>query len=171
MKKYIGYGIGLLLFLILFCPWSRCQTVPPEVKQAIAASLRQSNTDGLHEEGGIWGTDISDRLVVIPAKPGKPHPVCMPGIVGIAPGDAADPSLDTNLKTILGEWHTHPRATKMRDHNSLCSISTSLHLLLILQMPWMTQTSSLGRAIRQCTITIRRASRLKFRGRSSSNYD
>ena len=120
MKKYIGYGIGLLLFLILFCPWSRCQTVPPEVKQAIAASLRQSNTDGLHEEGGIWGTDISDGLVVIPAKPGKPHPVCMPGIVGIAPGDAADPSLDTNLKTILGEWHIHPRATKMRDHNSLC---------------------------------------------------
>ncbi len=120
MKKYIGYGIGLLLFLILFCPWSRCQTVPPEVKQAIAASLRQSNTDGRHEEGGIWGIDISDRLVVIPAKPGKPHPVCMPGIVGIAPGDAADPSLDTNLKTILGEWHTHPRATKMLDHNSLC---------------------------------------------------
>jgi len=110
----------VLAVLFSLCVAAQSQTVPAEVKQAIAVSLKASNTDGIHEEGGIWGMDTLGKLLVIPAKPGKSHPVCTEGTVTISPGDAADPSLDANLKTIDGQWHVHPRATRQKDTYHLC---------------------------------------------------
>jgi hypothetical protein len=115
MRVFLIVGV-ILLFATRYI---HCQEVPAEVKAAMAAALKASNTDGMHEEGGIWGRDTNDKLLVIPAKPGLPHDVCTPGIVGISPGDAASPSLDQNLKTIDGEFHVHPSGTKMCNHNSL----------------------------------------------------
>jgi len=68
----------------------------------------------------IWGLTTKGEYVVIPAKTGQKADVCkVGGIVGLAIGDAADPRLDANLQTILGEWHIHPRGSKMCNHNSL----------------------------------------------------
>ena len=106
------------VLLITLCCVAQGQTVPVEVKRAIAASLKASNTDGMHEEGGIWGLTTRGNYVVIPAKPGKKADPCMRGIVSLAIGDAADPSLEANLQTILGEWHVHPRGTKKCDRDA-----------------------------------------------------
>ena len=109
-----------LAFIITLCCVAHGQEVPQAVKQAIAVSLKASNTDGMHEEGGIWGLTTKGEYVVIPAKPGQKADVCkVGGIVGLAIGDAQDPSLSAKLQTLLGEWHVHPRGSKMCDHNSL----------------------------------------------------
>ncbi len=106
--------------LIVLCCVAHGQAVPQAVKQAIAVSLKASNQDGMHEEGGIWGLTTKGEYVVIPAKPGQKADVCkVGGIVGLAIGDAQDPSLSAKLQTLLGEWHIHPRGTKMCNHNSL----------------------------------------------------
>jgi hypothetical protein len=88
--------------------------VPADVKQAILASIKASNAPsaddpkgGRHEEGGIWGLTSAGKLVVIPAKPGKAQLECGK-TVSIYPGDAANPDLDKDLATIIGEWHIHP---------------------------------------------------------------
>jgi len=115
MRVFLIVGV-ILLFATRYI---HCQEVPAEVKAAMAASLKASNTDGMHEEGGLWGLTTQGKYVVIPAKPGKKADVCKPGVVGLAIGDAQDPALDVNLQTVLGEFHIHPRGTKMCDHNSM----------------------------------------------------
>ena len=97
------------------------QSVPVEVKRAIVASIKASDSPtaddpqgGHHEEGGIWGMTTANTLVVIPAKAGKSLLLCH-GLVTIYPGDAADPKLDKNLATIIGEWHIHPSGTMEND--------------------------------------------------------
>ena len=121
LRGAVLVAVAFTFIVVLSC-FAHGQTpvVPAEVKRAIAVSIQASNKDGIHEEGGIWGTTVDDKLVVIPAKPGLQHPVCSGGIVTLAIGDAADPSLDTNLKTIDGEWHVHPRATKQHDKDHEC---------------------------------------------------
>ena len=115
-RVYSG-SIKLFSSFMLLLGVCCAQSVPVEVKQAIVASIKASDSPtaddpqgGHHEEGGIWGLTTADKLIVIPAKTGKSLLRCK-GIVTIYPGDAADPTLDENLETILGEWHIHPLGT------------------------------------------------------------
>jgi hypothetical protein len=91
------------------------QSVPPEVKTAIADSVKASNSPtaddkkgGYHEEGGIWGTTTSNGTVVVPAKPG-PYSGPNDKTAHIDPGNSANPSLKDNLQSVDGTWHVHPR--------------------------------------------------------------
>ncbi len=92
------------------------QEVPPEVKSAIANSVNASNSPTeddkkagkLHEEGGVWGTDIgTGNTIVSPAKPG---PTAKPGDkeVHMEVGNAVNPSLNQQMIP-QGEWHVHPQ--------------------------------------------------------------
>ena len=103
-----------ILAILTASVFAQVPTVPAAVKQAIAASVKASNsanaTDtqgGYHEEGGIWGLTTTGTLVVIPAKAGPTNIKCGEG-ASIIVGDAVDPSLDADLVTVLGEWHVHP---------------------------------------------------------------
>ena len=91
--------------------------MPPEVKAAIAASVKASNSPtaddkkgGFHEEGGVWGTDIkSGEVIVSPAKPG---PVSNPGdkTAHLDVGNAVNPALNQQMMP-QGEWHIHPKGS------------------------------------------------------------
>ena len=109
-----------LTILFVFYVWAAAityahgQTVPTEVKQAMAASLVASNSPsgadtkgGFHEEGGMWGTTTDGKLVILVAKSGPANVKCGDG-AHLTIGDFAHPELSANLATILGEWHVHP---------------------------------------------------------------
>jgi len=91
--------------------------VAPEVKAAIAASVKASNSPtaddkkgGFHEEGGVAGTDIkSGALIVSPAKPG---PVSNPGDkdAHLDVGNAVNPALNQQMMPQV-EWHVHPKGS------------------------------------------------------------
>jgi len=105
------------------------QTVPNEVKQAIAASVKASNTKntndkegGFHEEGGMWGLTADGSPIVIIAKPGATSPKCTNG-ASLVIGDAKDPSLTTRIVSISGEWHVHPRGTYYSGNGQLTVFS------------------------------------------------
>ena len=97
--------------------------VPPEVKAAIAASLKASDSPttslgpgkddtkgGFHEEGGIAGTDSAGNAVPVPAVPGPVgDPRTQKGDAAhIDPTNSADPSLKNTLATVDLQWHVHP---------------------------------------------------------------
>ena len=109
-----------LTILFVFYVWTAAityahgQTVPTEVKQAMAASLVASNSPsgadtkgGFHEEGGMWGTTTDGKLVILVAKSGPANVKCGDG-AHLSIGDFAHPELSANLAMILGEWHVHP---------------------------------------------------------------
>ncbi len=105
------------------------QSVPVEVKQAIRESIKASDTDGQHEEGGIWGITTAGKLVVIPAKSGK-SVQCGDGVkVYITPGEAANPALDADLATVLGEWHVHPSGCNFIQPPSAADIETAIEAI------------------------------------------
>jgi hypothetical protein len=106
--------------LVIFAFCSLCmfvataQVVPPEVKAAIAASVKASdsrNADdkqgGFHEEGGIWGVNAAGALVIIPAKPGAANPTAS-GKTSMLTGDSVDPNLVNTVVALNGQWHVHP---------------------------------------------------------------
>jgi hypothetical protein len=91
------------------------QNVSPEVKSAIADSVKASNSPtaddkkgGYHEEGGIWGTTTSGNTVVVPAQPG-PYSGPNDTTAHIDPGNSANPALKDNLQSVDGTWHVHPK--------------------------------------------------------------
>lgn len=89
--------------------------VPQVVKDAIVSSVNASNAPtaddkkgGFHEEGGIWGTNASGKVIVSPAKPG-PYSSPNDKTAHIDPGNAVNPSLNNSLVSVGGTWHVHPR--------------------------------------------------------------
>ena len=96
--------IGMLtLFLLLAC-CAKCQTIPTEVKQATVAALKASDTDGMHEEGFIWGKDaVGNVLIVVSAVVPCQAKIC------VTTFDAANPEVAARLTSIDGFAHVHPK--------------------------------------------------------------
>lgn len=91
--------------------------MPPDVKAAIAASVKASNSPdaddkhgGFHEEGGQWGTDTSGNVIVSPSKPG---PYAPPGTNPETHLDPVNPKLNEKFASFGGDWHVHPRGTSL----------------------------------------------------------
>ena len=92
--------------------------IPAQVKRAIAASVKASDsptTDdkqgGFHEEGGIWGRDVSGNVIAIPAKPGKYADPTTDG-AEIDPTVPAHEGQNSKLVSLDGQWHVHPSGMK-----------------------------------------------------------
>lgn len=107
--------VGTILCGLWLTAIGHTQEVPTEVKQAIAMSIKASNSPtaddkkgGFHEEGGMWGQASDGSLIIMVAKPGPASPTCNNG-AHLAIGDSQDPSLAGKLVSISGEWHVHPR--------------------------------------------------------------
>ena len=116
----------VLLVVLAALGYSYCQPVPVKVKQAIAASVKASESPNatdkvgrFHEEGGVWGLTSKGKLIVIPAKAGPTNAKCGDG-ASINIGDAADPSLSAYLVTVLGEWHVHPSGVQQGKNGGTC---------------------------------------------------
>jgi hypothetical protein len=82
---------------------------------SLNASNSPSGADtkgGFHEEGGMWGTTIDGKLVILVAKSGPANVKCGDGAVHLTIGDFVHPELSANLAMILGEWHVHPSGSR-----------------------------------------------------------
>ena len=118
----------ILTALLMLVAASVCwgQTVPAEVKQAIAISVKASNSPtaddpqgGHHEEGGMWGLDKAGNVIVLVARPGKSTADKCGVVTSIGLGDSDSPRKN-DLVSILGEWHVHPAGIS-QDGNVLCN--------------------------------------------------
>lgn len=95
--------------------------VPPEVKQAITASVNASNSPGglngsdkqggFHEEGGQWGTTTSGKTHVAPAVPGPYSNPADKNKPSMDPSVSVNPSQKQNWQSFDGTWHVHPAGT------------------------------------------------------------
>jgi|ERR1035438_6060205 hypothetical protein len=124
MKTILYWFIGVMLLVV--AGELHAQDAPLEVKQAIAASVKASDSPNatdkvgrFHEEGGIWGLTANGKVIVIPAKAGPTNAKCGDG-ASIDIGDAADPSLSAYLVTVLGEWHVHPSGVQQGKNGGTC---------------------------------------------------
>jgi hypothetical protein len=98
-------------------PQSLAAQIPCHVKNAIAASIKASNSPtaddkkgGFHEEGGQWIVTADGKIVPVPAKPGPANPK-IEGGAHVVPSDAVNPSLKDNAVDLGGTWHVHPSGT------------------------------------------------------------
>jgi RHS repeat-associated protein len=81
------------------------------IMAAVAASNSKNSSDkkgGLHEEGGIWGFDKNDTIIISPAKPGTTWTKGDTSI-GINVLDPADNSKLDSIVYDLGKYHVHPK--------------------------------------------------------------
>jgi hypothetical protein len=78
--------------------------IPPEVKVAALIALRNSDTDGMHEEGFIWGKDAAGNVLIVMSAT-RP---CRTGKCEIT-FEAADPGTLSRLTSVDGFAHIHPR--------------------------------------------------------------
>jgi len=94
--------------------------IPCEVRKAMMASVDASNQDGIHEEGGVWGTSLSGSLLVIPALPGEQW---QPGQtdVSIDVTNAANAALMNQIGSFSGSWHVHPKGNRRVSFNQFPS--------------------------------------------------
>jgi hypothetical protein len=97
-------ALGLAVLFIAFCSASQGQTIPPEVKQATLVALQASDTDGLHEEGFIWGRDAAGNVLIVVSKV-RPCGKVKCEITF----EAADPNVLAKLAAVDGFEHIHPK--------------------------------------------------------------
>jgi hypothetical protein len=100
-------------------PQSLAAQIPCHVKDAIAASIRASNSPtaddkrgGFHEEGGQWIITPDGKTVPLPAKPGPPNPT-IKGRAHVIPSDAIDAGPKSGNFALGGTWHVHPAGTRV----------------------------------------------------------
>jgi len=98
-------------------PQSLAAQIPSDVKAAIAASVKASNSPtaddrkgGFHEEGGQWIITAEGKITPVPATPGPANP-SITGGAHMDPSDAVNPSLKSNIAGLGGTWHVHPSGT------------------------------------------------------------
>jgi hypothetical protein len=82
---------------------------------AVKASNGSNATDGrggFHEEGGVWGIDFDNNTLISPAMPGVPWKKGdTQAFINVF--DSIDPLIISNMTTILGKYHVHPRGNKI----------------------------------------------------------
>lgn len=83
-------------------------------RQKIASSISRMQapgpTDtkgGLHEEGGVVGTDAKGNELVANAKPGKAMSE-KTGPATVDPFNSAEPEVSAQIKTVTSTFHVHP---------------------------------------------------------------
>jgi hypothetical protein len=93
-----------ILFSVALAAVAQGQTIPPEVKQATLVALQASDTDGMHEEGFIWGRDAAGNVLIVASK------VRPCGKVKCeVTFEAADPNVLAKLAAVDGFEHIHPK--------------------------------------------------------------
>ena len=103
LRDVIGVSVIMACIAMLCCA-AHGQTVPVEVKTAAINAIKASDTDGMHEEGFIWGRDATGNVLIVVANSmpcGKT--TCEEHYI------ATDPSILARLVSVEGFAHVHPR--------------------------------------------------------------
>jgi hypothetical protein len=120
----LALWVALIVFLLsafVHCQQHPVPDVPSEVRAAIMASVKASDSPtaddkkgGHHEEGGMWGIDDQGGLMVLNSKPGRAVDMNTAAAVEIFLGDFSNPGLTKHVVTLTGAWHVHPSAVEWR---------------------------------------------------------
>jgi len=97
-------AVALAVLFSICVAAAQGQTVPVEVKTAAINAIKASDTDGMHEEGFIWGRDaLGNVLIVVANSMSCGKTTCEEHYI------ATDPSILARLVSVEGFAHVHPR--------------------------------------------------------------